>query len=491
MALRTGADYLESIQDGRQVYVDGESISHVADDPRFAGGAQTTAELYDLQNRSDLIDEMSYVDADTGERVALSYIEPRTVDDLVRRGKAMKYGMDSVFGMFGRSPDFLNVTIAALGSAHTVFDEGKNGKGFGENVRKYYEYVRDNDLTLTHILVNPQVDRSKPIHAQDKDLAVKAIKETDGGFYVNGARLVGTLAQLANEIVLLPSAIVPNDPAALDYSLGFAIPVATEGLKIISRPSLAPQSAGHYLDSPLSARFDEGDAVVIFDNVFIPWERTFIYRDPEMNNALYQRTFTTGHASHQSMMRSLSKAEFMAGLACYMAKAIGADGFLNVAGMLSDLLIYVETQKALIYSAERNPFETPFDTVVPNRLSLSAAQLHFYEKFDEMIDAVRTIGAGSIVGVPSYAELDGPAADYAEHYYQSAGLDSEKRIRLFRLAADVCMSGFSGRQQLYERYYQGDPVRAKMRYYNTFPKDGLTANIEAALDDMLKRSQQA
>ncbi len=490
MGIRTGQQYLDSIRDGRAVYIEGELVRDVAADPRLSGGARTTADFYDLQNRADLIDEMTYASPTTGDRVALSFIEPKSIDDLTRRGRAIKHSMDAVYGMFGRSPDFLNVTLAAFATAESVFDNNKRNAPFGKNMRKYYEYVREKDLALTHVLVNPQVDRSKPIHQQEKDLAVKVVKETDAGFYVSGARLVGTLSQFADEILLMPSAVVPNDAAAEEYSLGFGVPVATEGLKVISRPSVTPQSIGHYLDNPLSMRLDEGDAVVIFDNVFIPWERTFIYRDPELNNTVYQKTHATAQTTHQSMIRSLSKAEFMAGVACKLAQSTNVDGFPNVAGILSDLLIHVETQRALIFTAEQKAIETPFGTVAPARFALIAAQINFFKKFDEMIDAVRTIGAGGIVGVPSYAELGGEASKYVDRYFQSANQDSEERIRLFRLAADLCMSAFSGRQQLYERYYQGDPFRTKARLYSAYPKAELLGKVDAALEDMLQRSKE-
>lgn len=490
MGIRTGRQYLESLRDDREVYVDGERVQDVTVDARLRGGALTTAEIFDLQHRADLIEEMTLPSASPGDRVALSFVEPRSVEDLTRRGRAMKRTMDHVHGMFGRAPDFLNVTLTAFASASTVFDQGKRGKGFGQNVRSYYEHVRDNDLALTHVLVNPQVDRSRPIHQQEKVIAARVVKESDGGFYVKGARLVGTLSQFANEILVMPSAIVPNDPAAEEYSLGFALPVSTPGLKVLSRPSVAPIDPGHYLDYPLSLRLDEGDAVVIFNDVFVPWERTFIYRDPQLNNTIYQRTHATAHATHQSMIRSLAKAEFMCGLACHLAHSINVDEFPNVAGILSDLLIHVETQRALIYSAEQHATATPFGTVAPNRFTLIAAQLNFFHKFDEMVDAVRTIGAGGIVAVPSYAELQGPAASEVREYFQSANQTSEERIRLFRLAADTCMSSFAARQQLYERYYQGDPVRTKARFYAAYPKEELLGRVTQAMEDMVRRAER-
>jgi 4-hydroxyphenylacetate 3-monooxygenase len=284
--------------------------------------------------------------------------------------------------------------------------------------------------------------------------------------------------------------VVSNDDKAGDYAFAFVTPVAAPGVKIISRPSVVPQNAGHFLDHPLSIQYDEGDAVIVFENVFVPWERTFIFRDPAMCNAIYRQTFLAEHYSHQTMTRALAKAEFMAGLACKMAAATKVDTFPNVQAQLAELLIFVETQRALLMQSEALATPTGFGTLAPSKMTLHAAQLHFYDRYARMIEAVRTIGAGNLIGVPSYAELDGEIGPLVREYMATATLEADERIQLTRLAADASFSAFSGRQALYERYYQGDPVRKVCSYYAEYPKAELTGRIDNLLQSLRDKAQR-
>lgn len=489
MAVRTGRQFLQSIQDDRAIYIDGERVRDVTTDSRLAGAAGTLAELYDLQHDSALAPALTYPSPTTGEPVAVSYLEPRSIEDLQKRGNAFQIIANACQGLFGRTPDFMNAGLASLASAASILDVG--GRTGGANARKYYETVRESDLTLTHIQVNPQVDRTKQTSQQVHDIALKVVRETDAGCYINGMRLVGTLAQFSNEILVMPSVVVTNDASAADYALACSVAVATPGVKIISRPTLVPQNPGHFLDNPLASRFDEGDATIVFDNVFVPWERVFIYRDVERCNTLYKQSFIAEHYMHQTQTRALAKAEFMAGLAAYIAKSTKVDAFLNVQGQLAELLMFVESQRALLAQAVATSVRTPFGTFAPNRWPLHTSQIFFYERYGRMIDTVRSLAAGGLVAAPSYAELHGEIGEVVAKYFKTATLDSDKRIRLLRLAWDAAVSAFSGRQALYERFYQGDPVRRAASYYLDYPLQPLLERIDGILDDLAARGRTA
>ncbi len=486
--VRNGAQYLESLRDDRAVFIDGERVRDVTADPRLAGAARTVAELYDLQHDPAVAPELTYASPTSGNPVALSFIEPRSRVELEQRGKAFAIVADKCSGLFGRTPDFMNAGLAAIASASEIFDA--EARAYGANVRRYYEDMRERDLTMTHIQVNPQVDRTKTVNQQVNDIALKAVRETDAGFYVNGMRLVGTLAQFSNEILVMPSVVVTNDESAADYALAFAVSVSTPGVKIISRPTLIPQNAGHFLDHPLSSRFDEGDATIIFDNVFIPWENAFIYRDVERCNRLYKQSFLAEHYTHQTQTRALAKAEFMAGLAIYIAKSTKIDAFPNVQGQLADLLMFVEGHRALLAQAIATGSQTPFGTFAPNRWPLHTSQIYFYERYDKMINTVRALAAGGLVAAPSYAEFSGEIAEVVENYFSTSTMQSEKRVRMLRLAWDASVSGFSGRQSLYERFYQGDPVRRATAYYRDYPVQELTNRIDLMLEDLAQRAEE-
>src|SRR5437763_11004640 len=350
MPMRTGKDFLEALRDGRQIFIDGERIADVTRDKRLAGAAQSVAELYDMQHEPALREKMSFASPSSGQPVGLSFIEPRTADDLIRRREMIKIWMDSTCGMFGRSPDFLNVMLTGLAAAAPEFVKTDNR--FADNIRAYHIHAREHDLCMTHTLLNPQVDRSRPVERQEKDLAAKIVKETDAGIVVKGARMVSTLCAYADDILVMPSTFLATNAEAAPYAFGFSLPVATPGLRFVCRPSVVHQNAASPMDFPLSSRLDEGDGLAVFDDVLVPWERVFIHRDPEMCNGLFQRTQAMPQVMHQTSTKNLSKAEFMLALGCAIARSTNIDVHLHVQGMLVELVENVVIVRVCFRSVE-------------------------------------------------------------------------------------------------------------------------------------------
>jgi 4-hydroxyphenylacetate 3-monooxygenase len=196
------------------------------------------------------------------------------------------------------------------------------------------------------------------------------------------------------------------------------------------------------------------------------------------------------HYTHQTQTRALAKAEFMASLAIYIAKTTKIDAFPNVQTQLAELLMFVEGHKAMLAQAIATGSQTPFGTFAPNRWPLHTSQLYFYERYDKMINTVRALAAGGLVAAPSYAEFGGDIGEIVERYFATGSMDSEKRIRMLRLAWDASVSGFSGRQSLYERFYQGDPVRRVTAYYRDYPIEGMINRIDQILDDLSVRAKK-
>ncbi len=485
MGIRTGRQYLEGLKDDREIWIDGERVKDVATDPRFEGAAATIAELFDLQSQPDLKDKMTYTSPTTGDPVGLSHIIPQSKDDLVARREMIKVWMDHTCGMFGRSMDFMNCLMAGLAAPWKDFD--RPAHPFGQHLKDYYEYSRENDLVLTHTLVPPQVDRSRPIEEQTKDVAARIVKETDKGFVIRGARIVTTLCAFSDHIQAAPSAYLNMNDEAKAYAYSFSIPISTPGLKFVCRPSLVNQSAASPMDAPLGNRLDEGDGVVIFDDVLVPWENTFIFRDIEMCNGLFNRTGAMWQTAHQFSTKNLAKAEFMMGLGFAIAKSTKIDTHLHVQNMLAELINYTEFVRACLVACEAGATEWYHGATVPDPMPLWTVRQMFPKMFHRMCEIVQLLGAGGIVAVPSFAEIEGPMKEAVEAYCQSAMSDSKSRIKLFRLAYDAAVSSFSGRQQLYERYYSGDPVRLAGLLYDTYDKDTYIDRIHGMLDDLEAR----
>jgi 4-hydroxyphenylacetate 3-monooxygenase len=474
MPIRTGEAYLASLRDGRQTWIDGALIPDVTTDRRLAGAAHSMAALYDMQHGHA---DMTFTSPSSGDQVGLSFIQPATVNDLIRRRGMVKTWMDATCGMFGRSPDFMNVMLTGLASSYRTF-----GDPFGQNILNYYVHCRENDIAMTHTLINPQVDRSRPVHEQQKDLAARIVKDTDAGMVVHGARMVSTLCAYSNDLMVMPSTYLQNVPEAAQYAFGFSIPVATRGLRFICRPSVMHAQAGSPMDYPLSSRLDETDAMVVFDNVLVPWERVFIHRNVDVANGLFQRTGSMRQTMHQFTTKNLAKSEFMMGLGFAIAKSTNIDQHLHVQGMLAELIQFTEFCRACLRASEADATPNEEGIMTPAAMPLWTVRMMFPKMFIRMCEIIQTLGAGGLVAVPSYAETASPVWDDIERYFQAANLDSRSRIKLFRLAFDAAVSSFSGRQQLYERYYSGDPVRLAGMLYSIYDRDSYMDRIWNVLD---------
>src|SRR5438093_887695 len=200
MPARTGSEYLKGLQaQEREVWLRGERVKDVTTHPGLRNGALAIASLYDMQHDPQRRDEMTYVSPTSGDRVGLSFINPHTREDVERRGQMMLNWARTTCGMMGRSPDFMNVTFAAWGAAADYFARGR--PQFGQNIKRYYEYIRENDLTLTHSLINLQ--RSRDVSGMfnlKEGTALRIVRETDAGVVVRGARVLATLGPLSDEI---------------------------------------------------------------------------------------------------------------------------------------------------------------------------------------------------------------------------------------------------------------------------------------------------
>ena len=488
MGARSGRQYLDSLRDDRQIWIDGARVADVTKDRRFAAAARTMADLYDMQHDPALQERLTYASPTSGDRVGLSFIQPKSVDDLVRRRDMVKTWMDATCGMFGRSPDFMNIMVTGFACAAQAF--GGADKKYSQNISNYYLYCRENDVAMTHTLVNPQVDRSKSVEKQDKDLAAKIVKETDAGIVIRGARMVSTLCAYSHDLLVMPSTYLANSEEARPYAFGFAVAVNAPGFRFICRPSVIHSEAASPMDYPLAARLDETDAMVIFDDVLVPWERVFIHRDPEMCNGLYNRTGAMPQIMHQFTTKNLAKAEFMMGLAFAIARATEIDAHLHVQGMLAELIQFTEFARACLRVSEADAKPNAWGFMTPAAMPLWTVRMMFPKMFIRMCEIIQTLGAGGLVAVPSYAELSGPMRADVETYFQAANADARQRIKLFRLAFDAAVSSFSGRQQLYERYYSGDPVRLAGTLYEIYDKAPYIDHITDMLDHLEARHVQ-
>jgi 4-hydroxyphenylacetate 3-monooxygenase len=306
---RTGAQFLDGLgQGGREIWLRGEKITHPLDHPELREAALSLARVFDLQHEH--ADEMlAPSPEDGGGMVNVTHLIPRSREDLERRRRAFELVAALSGGVMGRTPDYLNVTFACFAGRSDVWARRGNEQ-LAENLVAYQALMRDRDLSTTHALMNPQVDRNKPEAEQAMgQVALHKVGETDDAIVVRGARMLATLAPFADELLIYPgSDIRPQDGR---YALSMAIPIATPGLRFICRDSYSRQRDP--FDYPLSSRFDEMDAVVIFDDVEVPKERVFLDGDTVGYSEVITDTGWRGHIMHQAFTRAYVKLSFARG----------------------------------------------------------------------------------------------------------------------------------------------------------------------------------
>src|SRR5215813_6598247 len=318
-SLRTGADYLRSLDDGRQVFVDGERVADVVRHPAFREAARAIARLYDIAAAPENRERMTFPSPKTGSPVLRAYQIPRTHADLRARRLFSEKWAEATFGLMGRTPDHVAGFFCGYAAVPAVFAAA--GQVFADNVVAFYEYLRDNHLFPSYAIVPPQIDRSKPAHKQsDPTLHAGVVKERDDGIVIAGAQQLATGGVLSDYIHL--SCIHPLQPGDENYANCLAVPVNAPGLKLYPRRPFAARAQNSF-DYPLSSRFDESDSYVIFDNVFVPWENVFIYRNLEITRDQWWKTPSHLYGNHQAQVRYATKLRFMIGLAKRMNEMTG------------------------------------------------------------------------------------------------------------------------------------------------------------------------
>ena len=479
MGARTGQEYLARLGQTRPtVDINGERVAGpVTDHPALAGVARSYAELYDLQHDNELRDVLTYASPLTGDRVGMSFLVPESARDLERRRAGFRAWADHSLGTLGRTGDYLNSSLMALSQAGDWFAQAD--PRFADNIRAYYEKVREEDLLTTHTLIPPQANRTVGPGQQidGRALGAHVVTQDDNGIVVRGARMLATIGPIADELLVFPSTVLKATPDHAPFSFAFAINCDAPGLRFVCRENL-DYGRGH----PLGSRFDEIDAIVIFDDVRVPWERVFMLGHPELCNTFYVDTSAVVHMTHQVTARTTAKAEAFLGLLSLMADAIGIEQFTHIQEDLAEVIAIVGTLHALVRAAEADAAPNSFGVFTPAWEPLNTARNWFPRVSQRLPEIVRKFGASGLMAVPTEADVAGSARADVERYLQAATLAGPERVRLFRLAWDLSVSGFAGRQNLYEYYFFGDPVRMAGALLAATDREPYKARVTAFLE---------
>jgi anthranilate 3-monooxygenase (FAD) / 4-hydroxyphenylacetate 3-monooxygenase len=480
MGARTGAQYVERLKNSsREVWLRGTRVTDVTTHAAFNAPMGHIARIYDMQHEPEFKDVLTYDSPSSGDPVGTSFMMAKNYDDIVKRRRAFRLMSDATFGLIGRTPDFCNTIAMAWAESPGVFE--KLGPRYKENVLRYYEYVRENDLYLTHAVIPPQVDRSKSSAEQtDKYIHLGVVRETDEGLIVRGARMMVTMAPIADEILIfnLPG-IKEGDEA---YAMSFAMPLDTQGIKMICREPFDEGRQSPF-NHPLASNFEEPDVLLIFDNVLVPWDRVFLHNNIELANALYVQTDMRNHTAHQTAVRALSKLELMVGTAMKVAQTIKVDGFLHIQQMLGEVIGTLEIAKSCIIRAEVEYETTSMGSVRASLTPLTTMRGYLPRAYPRIVEVLQLISAGGILSTPAAEDFTSEIGADIERFFGAAGGSSVDRVKLFKLVWDLTGDAFGSRHLQYERFWAGDPVRLLAGNYLGYEfKSDCLASVDRALE---------
>lgn len=448
----TGAEYLQSLRDGREVYIHGERVKDVTTHPAFRNAARSVAKLYDALHAEQTKEVLTTAtDTGNGGYTHRFFKAARSREELIGQRDAIAQWARITYGWMGRSPDYKAAFLNTLGANADFY-----GK-FAGNARAWYRRAQETVPYVNHALVNPPIDRDKAVE-QVKDVYITIQKETDAGIYVSGAKVVATNSALTHYNFLgqnMGQEI--NDPAMV---VMFMAPMDTPGIKLICRPSyeLSAATTGSPWDYPLTSRYDENDAIFVFDNAFIPWENVFIHRDVERLKAFYPRSGFVNGFTLQGCTRLAVKLDFIAGLLYKAARATGVEAFRGVQVQIGEVIGWRNLFWSLTDAMAGTPDPWVGGHVLPSVRASSAYRLFATEAYPAVRSIVEKVVASGLIYLPSHArDFKNPEIDkYLARYVRgSNGIDYKERIKTMKLLWDAIGTEFGVRHELYEMNYAG------------------------------------
>ncbi len=428
MGLKTPQEYVESLRDGRVTYWDGERIDDITKHPRFRVPIEVAARDYayaDARRR----EVMTYTD-ETGGRSHRVFQIPRSEEDLTKRVEMM-HEMSIVGGVTG--------VFMALMSVKDAVAEA-NPK-YAENIERMYRYVRDNDLRAAEVITDPKGDRKRRAHEQDDpDLYVRIVKRTSEGIVVRGAKLHITAASLVHELVVMPTKGMRQDET--DYAVSFSIPVNAPGVKIINR-SFAPAELSSF-DFPASSHHSMPEGFVVFDDVFVPWDRVFLAGEVRLASVLAQSLGLWERVG--GVVGSVESSKLFVGLAQLVTEMQGKERDPIAQSTIAELICYAEMLRMGLDYSCRNYEKTPSGMIHPNILGINATKYYYAANYHNAVKYLQDLSGGLVITLPTETDLrNEESGKYIRKYlHTKPDVNVEDRMRVYNLIRDLTADAYGG-----------------------------------------------
>lgn len=474
--LKTGQEYKDSLKDNRQIWVGGQKLISVYDEPALANGIDLLASMFDDQFTEEHADATTYYDEKAGAVISRSWQIPRTKEDLAARRRMIEYTSLKTAGTFGRPPDLAPSIVVGLYAYLPTFKKKKSlidgiDPDFAENIERYMEYGQNNNLTASESLAGPQADRSSP-KASEASL-LKARKVTKDGVYIYGAKTVGSIAAQANDIFFTNLGGIQETPA--DACIWGSVPIDTPGIKMISR-EMVSQPLSSKFDHPVASLGEEADQFIVFDNVFVPKERLFNLGDP---TAMSYYGPVCVFAHWHVLTRLAVKAELFVGAGQMVLDYLGTGKIPAVQMMLGQLVEYAQTLRAFVTAAEALAVPTEGDVMRPDVGMLTAGRLYSIENYPKIIHILQELCGQGLVMRFGKKAFDNPEVGHFLHeLLPGHGVSAMVKEQLMNFIWDMTSGSLAGRVALFENVNATPAPALRARLYNEVKRDGYVAQVK-------------
>jgi len=466
MPIKNGRQYKERIDNNMaQVWLSGEQVkSPISEHKAFKGLMATQSSMYDMQCEEVWSPKMSYRSPLTGDPVGLSFLQPKTKRDLAARREMMQAWTSKHYGFVGRSPDYMNTALMAYSAAAGSLKE--SNPRFAANLQHYYAYCREQDITLSHVFVQPRASRIPNIcQLFDLPEPARIVDKNNEGIVIKGTFLLDTQGATSDEIFVFP-APPTSELEENPHAFAFAVPSDLPGVTFLCRESfVGGESPFNY---PLSSRFEEMDTLVFFDNALVPWDRVFICGDEHAAAHFFEESHFYIHAGAQVIVKNIAKTEFLLGTIENMIDVAGIDKHGQVIEKVAEVIVALETLKALQIAAEQKASRDRWGSMLPDQNALLAASAYYPKIYPRLIEIIQLIGASTLIMIPEERDFQSEIKDLILHSMKTVHLNAHENVQLSRLAWELSVSAFGGRQSVYERFFFGNASIVNNRLYNGY-----------------------
>jgi len=427
MGLMTGQQYKDSLNDGRVVYYKGEKIDNVATHPAFINCVNTMALDFEMGHDPQYKDLVEVYDEELGEIISRHFYIPKNGDDLLKMQNLIIKSTELGDGYIPLSHDIgadalnaISITANIMGNPDYII-----------RIENYRKYLKQTDIALVAAVTDVKGDRmlrpGDPGQAHP-DYYVRVVEKNEKGIIVRGAKAHISGAAYANEFFVIPCRAMSEADA--DYAVAFAIPANAKGIRQIVRPFVGSRSANDFPNDRPHRMIN--DSLIIFDDVFVPWERVFLCGEYKYAATMVYN-FALLHRRTGCAYRIPLSEQFV-GMAEAIAEYNGVEKAPHVKDKITEVIIYLETLKALCNAACAD-YKMIAGIAVPNPVITNIAKYHFAHQYHEIVRIVQDLAGGLLVTRPSYLDYCVPELkdDIDKYCGGKTGIPTEHRLRMFDL----------------------------------------------------------